>query len=173
MRMKTIKALAIAAVLFMAVSMVPALAQASRDLNFVVTLAEWYDLYIGQNTITFTDVAPAIQQNPPSVQIPANENPVDVRAFAILIPSSSLTLTVTAQTDFDATIPASTVSWTVTGAGYQAGSLQAGTPVTVGSWSGAAFHWHEGTMSFSFLRDYLTQAPGTYSLIATYTLSKV
>lgn len=151
----------------------PVMAQQTTDVTFQVTLAEWYDLYIGTNTVTFTDIAPAVGQNPGTVQIAANENPVAVRVFAIMVPASSLSLTVTAAGDFHSTIPASTVSWTVSGSGYQAGSLQAGTAVTVGQWTGSIFHWHEGQLNFSFLRDYANQEPGTYSIVATYTLSKI
>ncbi len=154
-------------------SVSPLMAQATKNVTFQITLAEWYDLYISQDTITFTDVAPTPAQSPTTVQIPANEGPVNVRAFAIMVPSSSLTLTVTANSNFHTTIPASTVSWTVTGAGYQAGNLSNGTAVTVGSWSGSILHWHEGTLNFYFLRDYATQEPGSYSITATYTLSKV
>lgn len=158
---------------FLLLVSVAALAQATKDVTFQVTLAEWYDLYIGTNSVTFTDVAPDVSESPSTRAISANENPVSVRVFAIIIPSSSLQLTVTANDDFHTTIPASTVSWTVTGNGYQDGNLQAGTAVTVGSWSGAIFHWHSGELNFSFLRDYVNQEPGTYSITATYTLSKV
>ncbi|MGQ9472038.1 MAG: hypothetical protein ACUVR0_10160 [Candidatus Aminicenantales bacterium] len=151
----------------------PVLAQQSKDVTFQVNLLEWYDLYIGTNTVTFTDIAPTPGPNPPTVSIPANENPVSVRAFAILSPKSTLLLTVTAQEDFHTTIPASTVSWTASGAGYQDGSLSKGIPVTVGKWSGGIFHWHEGELKFSFLRDYVNQEPGTYSIVATFALSKV
>lgn len=145
----------------------------SREVTFQVTLFEWYDLYISTNSITFIDVPPDIVQFPPPKQIPAEQNPVDVRAFAILIPPSTLQLTATANSDFHSTIPASTVSWTATGTGYQAGQLQTGTAVTVGQWSGSILHYHEGQLNFSFYRDYVSQEPGSYSITATFTLSKV
>ncbi|MCX8160712.1 MAG: hypothetical protein N3G18_07255 [Candidatus Saccharicenans sp.] len=151
----------------------PLLAQQSKDVTFQVTLAEWYDLYIGTNSVTFTDIAPTVGAAPGTVQIAANENPVAVRVFAIMAPASSLRLTVTAAGDFHSTVPASTVSWTVSGSGYQAGSLLAGSAVSVGQWTGSIFHWHEGQLNFRFLRDYVNQQPGTYSITATYTLSKV
>lgn len=151
----------------------PVLAQHSQEVTFQVTLIEWYDLYIGTNTVTFADVAPEPGPNPPTTPLPANENPVYVRAFAILVPPSTLQLSVTAAGDFHTTIPASTVSWTVSGDGYLDGSLSTGTAVTVGHWSGGILHWHEGQLFFSFLRDYVNQEPGTYSITATFTLSKV
>lgn len=158
---------------FLLLVSVAALAQATTDVTFQVTLAEWYDLDIGTNRVTFDDKAPDVSENPPNVSIQAKENPVSVRVFAIIVPSSSLQLTVTANNDFHTTIPASNVSWEASGFGYQNGKLQAGTAVTVGSWSGAIRHWHSGQLNFSFLRDYVNQEPGTYSITATYTLSKV
>lgn len=162
-----------AGVLFLLLVAAPLMAQVNRDVTFQVSLAEWYDLYIGTNTVTFTDVAPTVSETPGTVQIAANENPVSVRAFAIMVPASSLSLTVTANGDFHTTVPASTVSWTASGEGYQAGSLINGSAVAVGQWTGSILHWHEGELNFSFLRDYVNQEPGTYSITATYTLSKI
>lgn len=173
MRKNGLKILGLGFVLLLMAGFSPVLGQQTTDVTFQVTLAEWYDLYIGTNTVTFTDVAPVVGQNPGTVQIEANENPVAVRVFAIIVPASSLNLTVTAAGDFHSTIPATTVSWTASGTGYQAGSLQAGTPVNVGQWTGSVLHWHEGQLNFSFLRDYANQEPGTYSIVATYTLSKI
>lgn len=173
MKTKFFWVLGLWAVFMMLAAFNPLLAQQSKDVTFQVTLAEWYDLSIGTNTVTFTDVAPTVGATPGTVQIAANENPVAVRVFAIMVPASSLSLTVTAAGDFHSTVPASTVSWTVTGAGYQAGSLLAGNAVSVGQWTGSIFHWHEGQLNFSFLRDYVNQEPGTYSITATYTLSKI
>ncbi len=173
MKTKLFKVLGLWSVFMLLAAFNPLLAQQSKDVTFQVTLAEWYDLYIGTNTVTFTDVAPSVGATPGTVQIAANENPVAVRVFAIMVPASSLSLTVTAAGDFHSTVPASTVSWTVTGAGYQAGSLLAGSAVPVGQWTGSIFHWREGQLNFSFLRDYANQEPGTYSITATYTLSKI
>ncbi|MGB9765184.1 MAG: hypothetical protein ACPLZD_07520 [Candidatus Saccharicenans sp.] len=176
MKAKTIKKLGVAAVFLLAIVIIPALSQASKDVTFQVNLSEWYDLSISQNTITFTDIAPDISSTPSTKSIAANEGPVSVRAFAVIVPSASLQLTVTAHSDLSDgshTIPANAISWTASGAGYQNGSLANANAVTVGSWSGSIFHWHEGTLNFSFLRNYTSQAPGNYSLTATYTLSKV
>ena len=173
MSRKLLSYLGIAGFLLLGVVSAQAQVLTTKDVTFQVTLAEWYDLYIGTNSVTFTDVAPSISDEPGTLQIEANENPVDVRVFAIIVPASSLRLTVTALSDFHSTIPANTVSWTVSGSGYQDGSLQAGTAVTVGEWSGSVFHWRAGQLNFSFLRDYVNQEPGTYSITATYTLSKV
>ena len=154
------------------------LAQASQNVTFSVNLLEWYDLYMANTTITFTDQAPAIQNPPPAVNIASNENPVAVRVFALVLPSDSLRLTTTANgnltkgTGNDININA--ISWTVAdGAGFVAGTLQNGSAVDAGSWTASAFHWHQGGFNFVFARNYQTQEPGTYTATVTYTLSKV
>ncbi len=154
------------------------LAQATQNLTFQVNLAEWYDLYFANTTITFTDQAPAIQNPPPSVNINSNENPNAVRVFALVRASDSLRLTVTANGNLTKgsgiDINISAISWTVaSGAGFVAGTLQNGSAVNAGSWTGSAFHWHQGGFNFVFARDYQTQEPGAYTTTATYTLSKV
>lgn len=172
--MKPFKIAALAGTMMFLATFSPILGQQSKDVTFQVTLLEWYDLYISPTTITFSDIAPTISENPPPVQIGANENPVDVRAFAIIVPASTLRLTATANNDFHTTIPASTVSWTASGTGYNNnGQLEAGTAVTVGQWSGSIFHWHAGQLYFSFYRNYLNQQPGEYSITVTFALSKV
>ena len=175
MKTKAIKNLGLAAVFLLAIAIAPALAQSNtqttKDVTFQVSLAEWYDLSLNPTTISFTDVAPTPGANPPSVDISANST-VDVASFAVIIPTSGLKLTVKANGDFDTTIPASTVSWTAS-AGYEAGTLST-SDVTVGSWAaGPIVHYHTGTLTFKFHRDYVNQKPGTYQITATYTLSKV
>jgi hypothetical protein len=172
MKTKTIKNLGLAAVFLLAIAIAPALAQTSKDLTINLSLLEWYDLSLSQTTINFADVAPTPGANPPSVDIAADST-VGVTSFAVIIPASGLKLTVKAAGDFDTTIPASTVSWTVSGSGYQAGTLSKTTDVTVGSWdAGSIVHYHQGTLTFKFHRDYETQEPGTYQITATFTLSK-
>lgn len=153
-------------------------AQDTQNVTFQVNLAEWYDLYFVNTTITFTDQAPAIQNPPPSVNINSNENPNAVRVFALVRASDSLRLTVTANGNLTkgsgTDINISAISWTVaSGAGFVAGTLQNGSAVNAGAWTGSAFHWHQGGFNFVFARDYQTQEPGAYTATATYTLSKV
>ncbi len=164
---------------FMAVlSLSPVLAQATKNVTFQVSLIEWYDLYLDKNSLTFTDQAPdTYSANPGTKSIAANEGPISVRVFAIVVPTATIKLTVTANGDLTSgsyTIPASAISWTGSGNGYAAsGTLQANTAVEAGSWTGSILTYSEGTMGFSFLRNYTTQAPGVYTMTATFTLSKV
>ncbi|MDW3227252.1 MAG: hypothetical protein PHR93_07270, partial [Acidobacteriota bacterium] len=71
------------------------------------------------------------------------------------------------------TIGIGAISWKATGTGYVDGAMSTSGNITAGSWSGSILHWHEGSFTYSFLRDYTTQAPGTYTASATYTLSAV
>ena len=152
-------------------------AQDNETVTFEVNLAAYYNLSIGQTTITFTDVAPSPVENPPAVSIPANQNPVSVTAFAIMLPGTGLKLTVTANGNLSkgsgSDIDISAINWTVTGAGYQDGTLQNLTEVKAGQWGASVFHYHAGSFSYFFARDYKTQEPGDYTATATYTLSAV
>ncbi|HNQ81530.1 MAG TPA: hypothetical protein PKI53_10545 [Candidatus Aminicenantes bacterium] len=150
-------------------------AQATKNLDMTVNLSAWYDLSLGAASISFTDVAPTAAASPASVSLEANEGAVLVRAFAVTGIGKTLNLTVKANGDLTSgsnTIGIGAISWTSTGVGYVGGAM-AKSNVTAGSWSGSILHWHEGTFTYSFLRDYATQAPGDYTASATYTLSAV
>jgi hypothetical protein len=151
-------------------------AQATKDVTMTVTLKAWYDLSLGASAISFDDVQPALASSPATQSIAANEGPVAVRAFAVTKPGDTLELSVAAAadlTDGTNTIGIGAISWTATGTGYAAAGTMAKTDVTAGSWTGSILHWREGNFTFSFLRDYATQAPGTYTATATYTLSVI
>jgi len=150
-------------------------AQATKDVTMTVTLKAWYDLSIGRSSLSFDDVQPAISATPGNQSIAATEGAVAIRAFAVTKSSDTLQLNVAAGTDLtgtEGTIGIEAISWTASGSGYAAGTM-AKTAVEAGSWSGSVFHWHEGSFTFSFLRNYATQAPGSYSATATYTLSVI
>jgi len=150
-------------------------AQSTKNLTMTVNLSAWYDLSLGAASISFTDVAPDIQAVPGTKSIAANEGAVSVRAFAVTGAGKTLSLTVKANGDLVSgsdTIGIGAISWASTGSGYVGGAM-AKSNVTAGSWSGSILHWHEGSFTYSFLRDYTTQAPGDYTASATYTLSAV
>ncbi|MBC7363000.1 MAG: hypothetical protein H5U07_00470 [Candidatus Aminicenantes bacterium] len=149
--------------------------QSTQQVTFNVNLLEWYNLSLDKNTLTFNDVAPQYVSNPSTTEISAAEGPLQVTVFAVVIPSQPVKLTITANgdlTDGSNIIPASAISWTASGNGFASGTLENGTAVEAGSWTGI-FTYQEGTMNFSFLRDYVNQVPGNYTMTATFTLSKV
>ena len=150
-------------------------AQSTKNLTMTVNLSAWYDLSLSAASISFTDVAPDIQAVPGTKSIAANEGAVSVRAFAVTGAGKTLSLTVKANGDLVSgsdSIGIGAISWASTGSGYVNGAM-ATSNVTAGSWSGSILHWHEGSFTYSFLRDYTAQAPGTYTASATYTLSAV
>jgi len=146
------------------------------DVTMTVTLKAWFDLNIGAAAISFNDVQPAISATPGTQSIAAAEGAITVRAFAVTKSSETLKLNVAAATDLTAgsdIIGIGAITWTAAGdAGLKAGTM-AKTAVEAGSWTGSVLHWHQGSFSFSFLRNYATQAPGEYSATATYTLSAI
>jgi len=150
-------------------------AQSTKDLTMTVNLSAWYDLSLSPTSISFTDVAPTAADSPAAVSIKSNEGAVTVRAFAVTGSGKTLNLTVKANGDLTSgsdTIGIGAISWKATGSGYVDGAM-ATSNVTAGSWSGSILHWHEGSFTYSFLRNYTTQAPGAYTASATYTLSAV
>ena len=150
-------------------------AQSTKDLTMTVNLSAWYDLSLSATSISFTDVAPTAAAAPAAASIAANEGAVSVRAFAVTGAGKTLSLTVKANGDLVSgsdTIGIGAISWVSTGSGYVDGAM-ATSNVTAGSWLGSILHWHEGSFTYSFLRNYTTQAPGAYTASATYTLSAV
>jgi hypothetical protein len=111
--------------------------------------------------------------NPSTVpSIPATENPVSVSANAQIGSQSTATLTVVVGGDLisgsgDA-IPIQNVSWTATGDGFVAGTLNRNNSVSAGSWAGPG--QHSGTFSY-FLVNSWSYATGIYSQTITYTLT--
>jgi hypothetical protein len=150
-------------------------AATTQNVNMTVNLSAWYDLSVGTSSLTFNDVQPAISATPGTQTITAAEGAVAVRAFAVTKISDTLKLYVVANSDLTAgstTIGIDAITWTASGSGY-AGGTMAKTSVEAGSWGSAVLHWHQGSFTYSFLRDYVNQAPGAYTATATYTLSSI
>jgi hypothetical protein len=66
------------------------------------------------------------------------------------------------------TIPASMLTWNVTGTGFVPGTLAAGSNEVVGTWTSSGVR--SGTQSFLFENRW-THPPGTYSVTLVYTLA--
>jgi hypothetical protein len=66
-----------------------------------------------------------------------------------------------------ATIPASAITWTATGAGFTGGTLGL-TPQMAGGWTSSGVR--SGTQSFTFQNSW-THPAGTYTLTMIYTVS--
>lgn len=123
-------------------------------------------LTVSSTTLSFPNQDP---DTTPS--IPASEGAISVTAKARTGTSSTVSLTVIAADDLLSggnTIPISNVTWTSSGAGFVAGTLNKTTAQAIGSWSGSGSR--AGTQSFVFANSW-TYATGNYSTTATYTLT--
>jgi hypothetical protein len=115
--------------------------------------------------VSFPDADPDLV-----AQVPALGGPISITAKSRATPASQVILTVIASDDLRSgiqTIAASAITWTVTGGGFQPGTLST-TPVTVAQWTGSGVR--SGTQQLMFLNLW-TYATGTYTASLTYTLS--
>jgi hypothetical protein len=120
-------------------------------------------LTLGQTDIHFPATTPP-------TQFTATENPVTVRC-QVLIDLTQADLSVICDGNLISganNIPITAVTWTVTGAGYQAGTMSSTVDQTAGTW--AISGDYSGTFSF-FLANSWTYHTGTYLARATYTLT--
>lgn len=150
----------------MLITGVPVFARPATN-NLTVTAQVNARASIGLNpfSIAFADADPDAFPNLSAPVITVNAR---IRAGA----AQSITLTVesaaplTSGTD---TIPMANLSWTVTGSGYVAGTMNT-TPVNLGTWTGPGNR--QGTQTYRLVNDW-AYAPGNYSMTVVYTLSAV
>ncbi len=117
-------------------------------------------------TLSFPDADPDTVAN-----IPASQGPLTITAKARTSVNGAVTLTVMATDQLRSglnTIPASNITWTVSGSGFSSGTLSAASAQTVAGWTGSGVR--TGTQSF-FFRNLWSYATGTYTLTMTFTLS--
>jgi hypothetical protein len=123
-------------------------------------------LTISSAALTFPDADP---DTVPSVQ--ATQGPIAITAKARTTANGSVTLTLVASDQLRSginTIPATNVTWTATGPGFNAGTLNAAAAQTVAIWTGPGIH--SGTQTY-FFRNLWSYTTGTYTVTVTYTLS--
>jgi hypothetical protein len=137
----------------------------SRTATFNVAIAGAARLSISPTSIAFPD------SDPTAVPVvPAQPGPVSITVKARATPNATVRLTLRATDDLRSgvtTIPASTVTWTATGAGFAAGTLSMSAQ-TVGTWIGSGVR--TGTQNFLFANSW-SYAVGTYTVTMQYTVS--
>lgn len=110
--------------------------------------------------------------NPDTVpQVPSAGGPIAITAKSRATPGAQVVLTVLASDDLRSgltVIPASNVTWTVSGAGFVAGTLNKTTPVTLATWTGSGVR--AGSQQW-FFRNVWTHPTGTFTATVIYTLS--
>ena len=104
--------------------------------------------------------------------VPVQALPLTVTAKARVPPHTRVVMTVQADGPFVSgsdTIPANSLSWSMTGPGFQAGgTANPHAPRTIGSWRGSG-SW-AGTQIYEFA-DSWNYAVGSYRLTMTYTIA--
>ncbi len=138
----------------------------SRTATLNVSINGLARLSLSSTGVSFVD------SNPDSVpQVPGTPGPLVLTVKARTTLNATVRLSVLASDDLRSgvrTLPASTITWTATGAGFVPGTLNRTTPQTVGTWIGSGVR--TGNQSLLFANAW-TYSTGTYTLTMTYTLS--
>jgi len=123
-------------------------------------------LNLSTSSITFPDADPDTVPT-----IAPSQGAITITAKARASLGATVTLTVQAADDFrsgTATIPAASLTWSATGAGFVGGTMNKAAAQTVASWTDSGNR--TGTQSYVFQNSW-NYAAGTYSLTLTYTLA--
>jgi hypothetical protein len=140
--------------------------QQSRTFTFNLLLIARAKLEFGNLGLDFPDADPDIVTS-----IPANVNPISVTSSTRT--GSSLTATLTSLAGGDLisgtnAIAIGNMTWTASGTGYAAGTMNKTTAQTAGSWIGSG----KRTGSFNyFLTNSWSYTTGNYSTTISYTLT--
>lgn len=153
-------------VLLVALNATAHAATTTSNLTVNTTIAARAVLVLGSASVNFPD------SDPTSVpSIGATENPVNITARIRTGSASVSTLTALTGGDLvsggDA-ILINNVTWTATGAGFTAGTMDKTVGQPVGSWTGSGEQ--VGTNNF-FLANNWNYATGAYTATVTYTLT--
>jgi hypothetical protein len=138
----------------------------TKNLTVNAAVSARATLSIGQSSIHFPDADP---DGTPSIG--ATENAVSVTAKVRTGSGSTATLTHLAADDLKSgsdTILIGNVTWTASGAGFIAGTMNKATAQTAASWTGSGNR--SGSFSY-FLANSWSYATGTYTASSTYTLT--
>jgi hypothetical protein len=165
--MKTLKTLTLMLAATLLLGAAQALAATdTKSLTINASVVNAAKLTLGVGTINFPDADP---DTVPSIA--ASENSVAVSCKARTGTSGGSTLTVLVGSELTSgsdTIAIGNVTWTASGLGYVAGTMNRSTAQNAGSWSGPGNK--TGTFSY-FLANSWAYAVGNYSATATYTLT--
>jgi hypothetical protein len=153
----------IAAAVLLVSSAASAQTQVNGLINVTANVNAKAKLTLGTAAITFADADPDV--TPSIAVLPFN---IDVKARTTAGSTVTLTMLATDLTSGSNTIGIGALSWTTTGAGFTAGTSNATTAQTVGSWSGSGSP--TGTQTYALANSW-TYATGTYAATLTYTLT--
>jgi len=151
-----------------AVALVQTLWAASTTSNVTVsaTVSATAKLSVGAATLTFPNSDPDTVAS-----IAATEGAVSISAKAKTGTAGAVTLTLLSGTDLTSgsdTIDISNMTWTASGAGFVAGTMNKTTAQTVASWTGSGSR--SGSQTFALANSW-AYPTGSFSATATYTLT--
>jgi len=141
-------------------------ATATSNITLNATVSDTARLIISSAVLTFPNSDPDAVPS-----IPANEGAVTITARARTSAGSTVTLTLLAAADLTSgtnTIAINNMTWTVTGAGFVAGTMNRITAQSVASWTNSGNR--TGTQTFALANSWLYPT-GSFSATATYTLT--
>ncbi|HUL31799.1 MAG TPA: hypothetical protein VLZ03_15225 [Thermodesulfobacteriota bacterium] len=142
-------------------------ATTTAPLTISATVSSTAKLTLGVASIAFPNADPDITPS-----IAATQNPVSVTANAKTTTNGAVTLTVVTGGDLtDAgtdVIAIGNVTWTVTGTGFVAGTMNKTAAQSAGGWTGSGSR--AGTFSYNLANSW-SYPTGSYTATATYTLS--
>lgn len=145
----------------------PARAQPqSSSATMTASVSTIAKLTLSSSTLIFPDANPDLVP-----QITPLQGALTITAKARATSGSQVVLTVQAGDDLRSglqVIPASAITWTTSGTGFNSGTLSKLTPVSLGQWNGSGV-W-SGTQTLSFSNSW-TYSTGTYTCVLVYTLT--
>jgi len=138
----------------------------TANVTVSATVAASAKLTIGATTVTFPDADPETVAT-----INATEGAIAITAKGRTSAAGNVTLTLLAADDLKSgtdVIGISNVTWTASGTGFAAGTMNKTLAQTVGSWTGSGTRTGSASFKLANSWDYAT---GSYSVTATYTLT--
>ena len=163
------KLLVLGVVICAVVAAQPLLAAGATDtksLAVSATVSATAKLTVSATTLTFPNSDP---DTVPSIA--ATEGVVNITAKSKTSAAGGVTLTILAGADLTSgtdTIAISNITWTVSGAGFAAGTMNKTTAQSVASWTGSGNR--TGTQTYALANSW-SYATGAYAATATYTLT--
>lgn len=139
-------------------------ATANGSISVTANVAAKAKLTLGAASITFADADPDVTN-------PMTSGAVSIDVRSRTSAAGTVTLTVLASGDLASgvdNIPIGNLTWTATGAGFQAGTGDKTTAQTVGSWTGSGSP--SGTQTLALVNSW-TYATGSYTVTLNYTLT--
>jgi hypothetical protein len=141
-------------------------ASATSNVTVSATVAATAKLSLSSSTVSFANADP---DTTPSIA--AAEGAITITAKGKTSTGSSITLTLLAADDLKSgtdSIAITNVTWTASGAGFVAGTMNKTTAQSVGSWTNSGSR--SGTQTYALANSW-TYPTGSYTATATYTLT--